>query len=53
MVTLTQNFKLTVVHRYCVSHSPVPVIVVRPERKVRKSMEKRRADGRRRHQFDE
>ncbi|CAE6410906.1 unnamed protein product [Rhizoctonia solani] len=41
------------VSRYCVSHSPVPVIVVRPERKVRKSMEKRRADGRRRHQFDE
>ncbi|CAE6493534.1 unnamed protein product [Rhizoctonia solani] len=41
------------VSRYCVSHSPVPVIVVRPERKVRKSMEKRRTDGRRRHQFDE
>ncbi|KAF8752222.1 Universal stress protein family [Rhizoctonia solani] len=41
------------VSRYCVSHSPVPVIVVRPERKVRKSMEKRRADGRKRHQFDE
>ncbi|KAF8607395.1 hypothetical protein BDV93DRAFT_520274 [Ceratobasidium sp. AG-I] len=41
------------VSRYCVSHSPVPVIVVRPERKVRKSMEKRRTDGRRKHQFDE
>ncbi|KAG8723207.1 hypothetical protein FRC09_004241 [Ceratobasidium sp. 395] len=41
------------VSRYCVSHSPVPVIVVRPERKVRKSMEKRRTDGRRRHQFEE
>lgn len=41
------------VSRYCVSHSPVPVIVVRPERKVRKSMEKRRTDGKKRHQFDE
>ncbi|QRW13336.1 stress protein A family protein [Ceratobasidium sp. AG-Ba] len=41
------------VSRYCVSHSPVPVIVVRPERKVRKSVEKRKADGRRKHQFEE
>jgi len=33
------------VSRYCVSHSPVPVIVVQPERKVRKALEKRRTDG--------
>ncbi|KAG8850831.1 hypothetical protein FRB96_009568 [Tulasnella sp. 330] len=41
------------VSRYCVSHSPVPVIVVRPERKVRKTVEKRRADPKRRAQFEE
>jgi len=32
------------ISRYCLSQSPVPVIVVRPERKVQQSMEKRRAD---------
>jgi len=42
------------VSRYCVSHSPVPVIVVRPERNVRKTVEKRAADPKRRtNQFDE
>jgi len=41
------------VSRYCVSHSPVPVVVVRPERKVRKTVEKRRADPKRRAQFEE
>jgi len=41
------------VSRYCVSHSPVPVIVVRPERKVKKTVEKRRADPKRRAQFEE
>ena len=30
--------------RYCLSHSPVPVIVVRPERKAKKEAEKRKAD---------
>ncbi|KAG9005902.1 hypothetical protein FRB90_010144, partial [Tulasnella sp. 427] len=37
---------------YCVSHSPVPVIVVRPEKKVKKTVEKRRADPKRRAQFE-
>ncbi|KAG8932470.1 hypothetical protein FRC03_006060 [Tulasnella sp. 419] len=41
------------VSRYCVSHSPVPVIVVRPERKVKKSVEKRKADPKRRAVFEE
>lgn len=41
------------VSRYCLSHSPVPVIVVRPERKVRKAMEKRRANPKRGKHFDE
>ncbi|KAG8900049.1 hypothetical protein FRB99_006281 [Tulasnella sp. 403] len=41
------------VSRYCVSHSPVPVIVVRPERKVKKTVEKRRANPKRRAQFEE
>jgi len=35
------------VSRYAVSHSPVPVIVVRPERKVKKTLEKRQADPKR------
>lgn len=35
------------VSRYCVSHSPVPVIVVRPERKVKKSIAKRQNDPKR------
>ena len=33
--------------RYCLSRSPVPVIVVRPGRKLRKAVEKRRADPKR------
>jgi hypothetical protein len=41
------------VSRYCLSHSPVPVIVVRPERKVRKAMEKRKANPKRGKHFDE
>ncbi|KAG5639916.1 hypothetical protein DXG03_002390, partial [Asterophora parasitica] len=32
------------VSKYCLTHSPVPIIVVRPERKVRKAVEKRRND---------
>lgn len=35
------------VSRHAVSHSPVPVIVVRPERKVKKSLNKRQADPKR------
>ncbi|GFZ49738.1 hypothetical protein JCM24511_07141 [Saitozyma sp. JCM 24511] len=35
------------VSRFAVSHSPVPVIVVRPERKVKKTLEKRQADPKR------
>jgi len=41
------------VSKYCLSHSPVPVIVVRPERKVKKAVEKRRADPKRGKHFDE
>ena len=44
---------LTVLNRYCLTHSPVPIIVVRPERKVRKAVEKRRADPKRGTHFDE
>jgi len=40
------------ISRYCVSRSPVPVIVVRPERKVRKGMQKRRADPKRGTHFE-
>lgn len=35
------------VSRFAVSHSPVPVIVVRPERKVKKTMQKRERAGKR------
>lgn len=35
------------VSRYCISHSAVPVIVVRPEAKVKKSMLKREKDPKR------
>ncbi|WVN89931.1 uncharacterized protein L203_105161 [Cryptococcus depauperatus CBS 7841] len=35
------------VSRFCVSHSPVPVIVVRPERKVKKHLQKRQNDPKR------
>lgn len=41
------------VSKYCLSHSPVPVIIVRPEGKVRKTMEKRRANPKRGTHFDE
>ena len=41
------------VSRYCLSHSPVPIIVVRPESNVRKTMEKRRNDPKRGTHFDE
>ena len=37
---------------YCLSHSPVPVIVVRPERKVRQTVEKRKADPNRGKHFE-
>jgi nucleotide-binding universal stress UspA family protein len=40
------------VSKYCLSHSPVPVIVVRPERKVKKVLEKRRADPKRGRHFE-
>ncbi|KAI0039269.1 hypothetical protein FA95DRAFT_1612708 [Auriscalpium vulgare] len=41
------------VSKYCLSHSPVPIIVVRPESKVRKTLDKRRADPKRGTHFDE
>jgi len=41
------------VSKYCLSHSPVPVIVVRPESKVRKTLDKRRADPKRGIHFDD
>lgn len=44
--------KLGGVAKYCLSHSPVPVIVVRPESKVRKTVDKRRADPKRGTHFD-
>ncbi|KAJ3561518.1 hypothetical protein NP233_g10146 [Leucocoprinus birnbaumii] len=40
------------VSKYCLSHSPVPVIVVRPERKVKKTVEKRKADPKRGRHFE-
>ncbi|KAI0080376.1 adenine nucleotide alpha hydrolases-like protein [Panus rudis PR-1116 ss-1] len=40
------------VSKYCLSHSPVPVIVVRPESKVRKAIAKRRADPKRGNHFN-
>ncbi|KAI0922623.1 hypothetical protein AcV5_009548 [Taiwanofungus camphoratus] len=45
--------KIGSVSKYCLSHSPVPIIVVRPESKVRKTMAKRRADPKRGQHFDE
>lgn len=44
---------LLCVIRYCLSHSPVPVIVVRPESKVRKVVAKRKADPKRGKHFDQ
>ncbi|KAF7300255.1 hypothetical protein MKEN_01349600 [Mycena kentingensis (nom. inval.)] len=41
------------VSKYCLTHSPVPIIVVRPERKVKKGIEKRRADPKRGTHFFE
>jgi nucleotide-binding universal stress UspA family protein len=41
------------VSKYCLRHSPVPVVVVRPESKVRKTLDKRRADPKRGIHFDE
>ncbi|KAF7798132.1 hypothetical protein EIP86_009347 [Pleurotus ostreatoroseus] len=41
------------VSKYCLSHSPVPIIVVRPESKVRKVLAKRKADPKRGKHFDE
>lgn len=41
------------VSKYCLSHSPVPVIVVRPGRKLKKAVEKRRADPKRGTHFEE
>ncbi|KAF8056281.1 hypothetical protein FPV67DRAFT_1678190 [Lyophyllum atratum] len=40
------------VSKYCLMHSPVPIIVVRPERTVRKAVEKRRADPKRGTHFE-
>ncbi|KAJ3501249.1 hypothetical protein NLJ89_g9426 [Agrocybe chaxingu] len=40
------------ISKYCLSHSPVPVIVVRPGRKLRTALEKRRADPKRGRHFD-
>jgi len=41
------------VSKYCLSRSPVPIIVVRPERKVRKAQAKRKADPKRGKHFDD
>ncbi|EIW79957.1 hypothetical protein CONPUDRAFT_58215 [Coniophora puteana RWD-64-598 SS2] len=41
------------VSKYCLSHSPVPIIVVRPEKKVKKAVAKRRANPKRGTHFDE
>ena len=43
----------TINQRYCLLHSPVPVIVVRPGRKLKKAVEKRRADPKRGTHFEE
>jgi len=41
------------VSKYCLSHSPVPVIVVRPERKVLKTKMKRRLNPKRGIHFED
>ena len=41
------------VSKYALSHSPVPIIVVRPERNVRKVQEKRLKDPKRGTHFNE
>ncbi|KAI0031805.1 hypothetical protein K488DRAFT_86484 [Vararia minispora EC-137] len=56
MQTVSARFGATAVggvSKYCLSHSPVPVIVVRPEAKVRKALDKRRADPKRGTHFDD
>jgi hypothetical protein len=40
------------VSKYCLSRSPVPIIVVRPEAKVRATIAKRKADPKRGKHFD-
>lgn len=35
------------ISRFAVSHSPIPVVVVRPERKVKKTMKRREDKGKR------
>jgi len=40
------------ISKYCLSHSPVPVIVVRPKREVKKNVEKRKADPKRGRHFE-
>jgi hypothetical protein len=35
------------ISRFAVTHSPIPVVVVRPERKVKKTMQRREAAGKR------
>jgi len=40
------------ISKYCLSRSPVPIIVVRPERKVRKAQAKRKANPKRGKHFD-
>jgi len=47
------NVSIGSVSKYCLSHSPVPVIVVRPGRKLKKAVEKRRADPKRGTHFEE
>jgi nucleotide-binding universal stress UspA family protein len=45
--TALQLNKVGSVSRWCLSHSPVPVIVVRPESKMKKEMQKRKANPKR------
>ena len=53
VIRLQYDFVLIFGNRYCLSHSPVPVIVIRPESKVRKVLAKRKADPKRGKHFDE
>ncbi|KAF9193928.1 hypothetical protein BGZ51_001914, partial [Haplosporangium sp. Z 767] len=46
-----KGFLLGSISRYCLHHSPVPVIVVRPERKLNKSKNKTKGIFRRRSSF--